>query len=87
MGASKKWLSGREILFAVTLMMMTYTTVGYPCYMASQGRYVSVVFPIYLVLGQLLCRVPVALAVGTLGLSSLYLIVYSAMLAAGYFIV
>jgi len=86
-GAAKRWLSGRELVFAAALLAIPYVMVGFRFCMASQGRFISVVFPIYIVLGHLLCRMPTLLAVATLALSGIYLAVFCAMLAAGYFIV
>jgi hypothetical protein len=83
-GGVKKWLTGREVVLAGCLLAIPYLLAGYRFCMASQGRYVSVVFPIYLVLGQLLCRMPRAVSIGVLGVFGVYLAWFSAMLAAGY---
>jgi len=48
---------------------------------------VAVVFPIYLVLGQLLCRCPPPLAAAFLVLSSTFLTIYSALFAARQFLI
>jgi len=84
LGAAKKWLSVREVLLAAGLLGIPYAISGFRFTMGSQGRYVSVVFPIYLVLGQILCRLPVAASVAVLALSAAYLALFSAMLAGGY---
>jgi len=55
--------------------------------MVSQGRYVSVVFPMYIVLGQIFCRMPTVASMGVLSISAAYLTIFSAMLAAGYLII
>ncbi len=52
--------------------------------MASQGRIAAVVFPVYLVLGRLLCGAPLVVSAGILGLSAVYLAVYAALFAAGH---
>jgi NADPH2:quinone reductase len=44
----------------------------------------AVAFPIYLVLGQLLCRAPRWVAVGGLILSGTFLVIYAAGMAGGY---
>jgi len=83
-GATNKWLSCREVTFAALLLGIPYAMAGYRFCMASQGRYVCVVFPIYLVLGRLLSRIPAVASIGILGLFAVYLTLFSAMLAAGY---
>ena len=86
-GGIKGWLSRGELVLGVCLLAIPYISAGYRFCMASQGRYVSVVFPIYLVIGQLLCRMPRAVAIGVLMVLAAYLMWFSAMLAAGYFVV
>jgi hypothetical protein len=85
-GGIKKWLTAREVALAACLLAIPYVLAGYRFCMASQGRYVSVVFPMYLVLGQLLCRMPPWAAFGVLTVSAFYLMTFSAMLAAGYLV-
>lgn len=86
-GGLKGWLSRRELVLAACLLAIPYLAAGYRFCMASQGRYVSVVFPIYLVLRHLLCRLPRGVATAILTLLAGYLVWFSAMLAAGYFVV
>lgn len=86
-GGVKGWLSGRELALGVCLLAIPYVSAGYRFCMASQGRYVSVVFPVYLVLGQWLSRMPRLAAAGVLAVLAAYLGWFSAMLAAGYFMV
>ena len=86
-GGIKGWLSRGELVLGGCLLAIPYISAGYRFCMASQGRYVSVVFPIYLVIGQLLCRMPRAVAIGVLAVLAAYLMWFSAMLAAGYFVV
>ena len=83
-GAAKKWLTVREVLLTAGLLGIPYAMSGFRFCMGSQGRFVSVVFPIYLVLGHILCRLPVAASVAVLTLSAAYLALFSAMLAGGY---
>ena len=52
--------------------------------MASMARFTSVAFPIYLVIGNLLWRMPAPLAAGLLSISSLLLGIYTALFAASY---
>ena len=86
-GAWRKWLSGTEVIFAVGLLAIPYLALGLGCCMACQGRYVSVVFPAYLVMGRLLARTPLTLSVGVLAISALYLTIFTAMFAADYYVI
>jgi hypothetical protein len=52
--------------------------------MGSIGRFVSVVFPVYLVLGELLLRLPRPLRAAFLGISGFFLTTYTALYAARY---
>jgi len=84
LGAMKRWLTRNEIAVAVPLIAIPYITRGFEMCMNSQARYVSLVLPMYLVLGQLLCRAPAAVSLGLIGLASVNLMVYSALFAARY---
>ncbi len=84
-GWLKRWLNPAELLFAGTLLLMAYLLRAFPTCMAGQGRFVGAVFPIYLVLGNLLARLPLPLAEVAYGLLAGSLAAYSAMFAAGHF--
>lgn len=84
LGAAKRWLSGPEILLAAGLLLIPYATRGFDMCMASQGRFAAVVFPMYLVMGRLLCAAPPAVSVGVFALSAVYLAIYAALFAAGH---
>jgi hypothetical protein len=86
-GARKRWLSAAEILLGGGLLLIPYVTRGFDTCMASQGRFAAVVFPVYLVLGRLLCGAPLVVSVGVFGLSAVYLAIYSALFAAGYLMI
>ena len=86
-GAYKRWLSPREWSFGAALLFMTYAGRGYEMCMQSSGRFVAVVFPIYLVLGQLLCRCPPPLATSFLAFCAVLLTLYSALFAACHFLI
>ncbi len=87
LGAAKRWLSAGEILLAAGLLLIPYVTRGFDMCMASQGRFAAVVFPVYLVLGRLLSSAPLVVSAGVLALSAVYLAVYAALFAAGYFMI
>jgi hypothetical protein len=86
-GAWKNWLSGNEILLAVGLLFISYAGKGFEMCMASQGRFVAAVFPIYLVLGNIFCRLSWPWTAAILLVFGIYLAIYSAMLAAGYVLI
>jgi hypothetical protein len=86
-GAWKRWLSSPEWIFSAALLGMSYVGRGYEMGMNSSGRFVAVVFPIYLVLGHLLCRCSPPVAAGLLAGSTVLLTIYSALFAAGYYFI
>ncbi len=86
-GALKRWLTTSEVLLAAGLLLIPYVTRSFEMCMASQGRFVTVAFPIYLVLGRLLWRAPITVSAGLLGLSAVYMAVYAALFAAGFFVI
>jgi hypothetical protein len=86
-GAAKRWLLADEVLLAAALLLVPYLFRAHPMCMTGQGRFVGAVFPIFLTLGNLLCRIPLVVGGGMLALSAVFLAVYSAMFAAGYFFI
>jgi hypothetical protein len=83
LGAVKRWVTSYELALAVPLLLIPYITRGYD-YMASAARFTSVVFPIYLVLGSLFCRVPGPVVAGLLGISSFFLGILAALFVSWY---
>ena len=81
-GAYRRWLSSYELAFASCTLFIPYVTRGYEMCMASTGRFAAVVFPVYLVLGHLLLRMPAPLAAALLAGSGLMLGAYAAMFAS-----
>jgi hypothetical protein len=63
LGGFKRWLTRYELLLSAGLLLIPYVTKGYENGMLSHARFAAVVFPAYIVLGQLLSRVPRAVAV------------------------
>jgi hypothetical protein len=86
-GAWKGWLSRGEIALAAGLILIPYAAKGFEMCMASQARFVAAAFPIYIVLGHILSRLPRPGAIAILALFGAYLAIYSAMLAAGYVLI
>jgi hypothetical protein len=83
-GAWKRWLNAREVLLSAALLAIPYWFQAARAYMSSQARYAAVVFPVYLVLGQLLSRCPAPLAAALLVLSGVFLAAYSALFVSWY---
>ena len=84
LGAWKRWLTSYEILLAAPLLLIPYFTRAYEMRMLSQGRFAAVVFPVYVVLGHLLSKLPLAVAGALLAVSGLMMGLYAALFAAGY---
>jgi hypothetical protein len=82
-GAWKRWLTSYEIMVSATLLAIPYLTKAYENAMASQSRFAAVVFPAYIVIGELLVRLPREIALSLLCLSAFLMGIYSAEYAAG----
>ncbi|HET6880344.1 MAG TPA: hypothetical protein VFI31_09325 [Pirellulales bacterium] len=78
------WLSLEEISFSALVLLIPYCTRGYEMGMGSMGRFTAVAFPIYLVMGALLRRLPPSLLAGIAALSGFLLAAYTALYAARY---
>jgi hypothetical protein len=63
---------------------MSYATIGYDNLMLSQPRFASVIFPIYIVLAQLLRRTSWWACAAIFLACAMLLSTYSALFAAGY---
>ena len=84
LGAWRRWLNAEEIALAVVLLAIPYLTQADRMGMASQARFASVVFPMYLVVANLLARLPPP-ALGVLcGVSGLLMGLYSALFVSWY---
>jgi hypothetical protein len=86
-GWRRNWLSAGEASFSALLLLIPYLTRAYEMGMASMGRFVSVAFPLYLVLGCLLAKAPRWVAALVLAAMAVYLGLYSARFAAHYFLI
>jgi hypothetical protein len=84
LGAKMRWLSSKELVLSVLLLLIPYVTQGYRAGMASEARYAAVVFPAYIVMGNLLHRLPGPMAAAFAALSGLMLAAYSALFASWY---
>lgn len=87
-GRLQRWLNGYEFLLAAGLLLIPYITKGYEMTMSSQARYTTVVFPIYIVLGELLGRAAAWwVTVAFFAVCAVYFLIYSAMWAAGHVVI
>ena len=86
-GGLKRWLSSHELLFAGAALAMPYLARGYEMSMSGQGRMTAVVFPIYIVLGQLLTRLPIIISAALLSISAVFMAAYAALFVAGYWVI
>lgn len=85
-GAWMRWLGPAEVLLAVGLLAVPYVTRSYYACMTAHARYAAAVFPVYLVLGQLLTRLSPGMAAAALSMSGFMLGVYAALFAGRYFL-
>ncbi|HEX7379243.1 MAG TPA: hypothetical protein VF278_19130, partial [Pirellulales bacterium] len=82
-GIWTRWLNWQEAFLATALLLIPYVTRGCEMCMASQGRFAAVAFPVYIVAGEILARVPPVVAVLVLAVLAALLCIYSAQFAAG----
>lgn len=83
-GFFRRWLSSYETLLACFLLLIPYVASSYEMHMASMGRFVAAIFPLHLVLGRFLVRLPGPLAALVLSVSACFLALYAALFAAWY---
>jgi hypothetical protein len=84
LGLRQRWLSSSEVLLAGGLLLIPYVASSYEMHMAGMGRFVAAIFPIHLVLGQILTRLRGPLAAGWLCISACFFALYAALFAAWY---
>jgi hypothetical protein len=84
LGAWRGWLCRSEILASAGLLAIPYVTKAYENAMNSQGRFAAVVFPAYLVAGEILQRLPRPVACSLLAISAFFMGAYASLFVAGY---
>lgn len=84
LGAWKRWLTPNEISVAAALLLVPYFLRGHEMCMAGMGRFAMVAFPVYLVVGKALAKLPMVVAIGLLGICGFLMGAYSALFAAWY---
>lgn len=83
-GAWRGRLNVYETSLAAMLLLIPYLTRGYELNMASSARFSAVIFPVYLILGEGLARLPPAVSASVLAISTVFLAVFAALFASGY---
>lgn len=83
-GAAMRWLSAAEVLLSASLIGMAYVVQGHRMCMQSQGRFVLIAFPVFIVMAHILARVPWGLRIYILGMSAAVMLTYAGLFASGY---
>jgi hypothetical protein len=78
------WLDRREIILVAGLLAIPYVTRSFEMCMVSHGRFAGLAFPGYIVLGHLLSRAHVVVAVLILAVFGTYLAIFAGEFAAGF---
>ena len=84
LGGVRRWLNAEELACGAILLLIPYATIGYEQYMQSMARFSTAAVPVYLVLGEILKRLPRSVVAGLAALSGFGLGLYSALFAAWY---
>jgi hypothetical protein len=83
-GAWRGRLNVYETSLAAMLLLIPYVTRAYEMNMASSARFAAVVFPVYLVVGKELARLPPAVSAVLLSICTFFLGAFSALFAGGH---
>jgi len=83
-GIWQRRLNVYETSLAVMLLLIPYLTRAYEMNMASSARFAAVAFPVYLIVGEGLARLPPAVSAAVLGISAFLLGAFSALFAGGH---
>ncbi|MGH7134650.1 MAG: mannosyltransferase family protein [Pirellulales bacterium] len=83
-GAWKRWLNAKEIALSGGLLLIPYVTQADRMCMASMARFASEAFPVYIVVGSLITRLPGPIVGMLAALSAAMLAIYTAMFVNWY---
>lgn len=86
-GWRKKYLTTAEVQLGLWLLMIPYLTRAYPNSLGSFGRFSSVVMPAFVVFGVWLSRLPAAWIGVIVAVAVLWLVAYSALFGAAWWLV
>ena len=84
-GWFKRFLNAEEAILTAALLAIPYFSRSYVFCMGSQGRYAAAAFPLFIVWGQLLRRLPLPIGLSILGIWGFLLAMYAAFFASWYF--
>jgi hypothetical protein len=73
-----------EVSLCAGLLLIPYLLRAHEMCMTGMGRFAAVVFPVYIVMGRLLAKLPWPVSAGILALCAFFLGAYSALFAAWY---
>ena len=82
-GGKYGWLTRGEIALSVMLLLIPYWTRSYEWLLFSHGRFAAVAFPVYIVSGKILERMPSYVVVSIFALAGWGLGLYAALFVAG----
>jgi hypothetical protein len=85
-GIWRGWLNGYEGALAGMLLIIPYLTRAHEMNMASSARFAAVVFPLYLVVGNGLARLPPIVSGALLAISAFFLGAFSALFVSGHLV-
>jgi hypothetical protein len=83
-GASRQWLTREEVLLSAGLLLIPYVTRAHEMCMASHARFAAVVFPAYIVVGNVLARMSIVSSGAIIAVLAAFMLAFSAMFSAGY---
>lgn len=86
-GWSNRWFFDFEFQIAFGMMLITYVTRSYEMCMASQGRFLLPIFPLFIVLGRMVAKLPPLLRPLPVLTGGVFLFVYSRMWAIGNYLI
>lgn len=81
LGWRHQWIDMSETMFAAGVLLISYMSQGHRFSMCSQGRFAAVAFPIYIVLGNILARMPPPFAALCLAIAAVLMALYAALFA------
>ena len=85
-GGCKRWLTKAELVASAGLLFIPYLLRGYDSCFLSFARFTAVVFPIYIPLTMVVCRLPQLAKIGLLIVSGCLMTIVCALFAAGYYL-
>lgn len=84
LGYRNNWITADELVLGLALVAIPYFTRGFEMCLAGMGRFTAVIVPGLIAAGRLLESLPLTIATLLLGLGAAYLVIFSALFAAGF---